>query len=142
MQVTQVLVDIGSIGKRFVDIVEVTDDELCPIDELVKLLRRIAHRLAIGIIEGEHHLDVGCRHRACQLGEQFVNRRHMGQQMRNRLALGRADQRPLEVMGEKLTAATVGKDKAVILKTLSLKIILHYLLKKRNHIGHWWLDVS
>ena len=35
-----------------------------------------------------------------------------------------------------------GKNKTVIFKTLSLKIILHYLLKKRNHIGDWWLDVS
>ena len=59
MQVIQVLIHLVGIGQRLVDVVKVADDELRPVNELIKLLSGITHSLAIGIIEGKHHLDVG-----------------------------------------------------------------------------------
>ena len=73
MQVLQVLINLVNIGQRTVYIVEVTDNELCPINKLVKLLRLVSHHLAISIIEGKHHLDIGRCHRACQLGHEVVD---------------------------------------------------------------------
>ena len=60
MQVAQVLIDIVRVGQRLVDVVEVSDDELGPIDELVKLLGCVTHGATIGVIQGKHHLDIGC----------------------------------------------------------------------------------
>ena len=73
VQVIQVLIHLMGVGERLIDVVEVVDDELGPIDELVKLLGGIAHGLTIGIIEGKHHLDVGGGSRAGQLGDQLVD---------------------------------------------------------------------
>ena len=130
VQAIEVAVDFPCIGHRAVDVVKVADNELGPIDELIKRLRPVAHRLAIGIIEGEHHLNVGGNGGTGQLGDQVIDGRHPRQQMR----LDRGCSKfPLHIVGEELTATTIGKDETIVLKTLSLKVISCHLLEKRFH---------
>ena len=76
VQVVKVAVYRMGIGKRLVNVIEVAKDELCPIDELVKLLGLTAHRLTIGLIQGENHLDVGGTDRIGQSRDKPVNRGH------------------------------------------------------------------
>ena len=82
VQVVQVLENLGGIVERLVDIVEVTDDELRPVDEFVKLLSLIAKHLTISIIQRKYHFDIGRSGSACELGDKLVDRRHTWQQMR------------------------------------------------------------
>ena len=130
VQAIQVAVDFSRIGHRAVDVVEVADDELCPIDELVELLGLVAHRLAVGIIEGKHHFDVGGDCGVGQFHDQVVDGRHSRQQMRPGIGIGEF---LFQVMGKELPAAAVGKDKAIVLKALRLKVISCHLLEKRKH---------
>ena len=136
MKVLKVLVYLRRIGHRTVDVVKVTDNEVCPVDELVKLLRLVTHRLAIGVIEGEYHLDVAGRHGASEFGNEFIDRGHTGHQVRAhdaRALVGR-HQFLLQVMGKELAATTVREDKAIILKVLRLEVMVCYLLQKRFHL--------
>ena len=73
VQVFEIAVDFVGIGERAVNIVEVADNELRPIDEFVKLLGFVAHCLTIGIIEGEGHLDVRCHNGTGQVGNQLAD---------------------------------------------------------------------
>ena len=82
VQVVQVGVYLSGIGHRAVNIVEVADDDLRPIDEFVKRLSPVTHHAAIGVIEGKYHLNVGSGSGVRQLGEQVVDGGHPRQQMR------------------------------------------------------------
>ena len=135
VQVLKVLIDFVGIGKRAVNIVEVTDYQLRPIDEFVKFLSLVAHGLAIGVIEGKGHLNVGSYNGASQVGHQLVDGRDTRQQMRPGRAVAPvgSDQFLLQVVGEKLATAAVGKDKAVVLKAISPEVVTGDLLQKWSH---------
>ena len=135
VQVLKVLIDFVGIGKRAVNIVEVTDYQLGPIDEFIKFLSLVAHGLAVGVIEGKGHLDVGSHNGASQVGHQLVDGRDTRQQMRPGRAVAPvgSDQFLLQVVGEKLATAAVGKDKAVVLKAISPEVVTGDLLQKWSH---------
>ena len=82
VQAVQIAVYFACVGHRAVDVVEVIDDELGPVNELVELLSLVTHCLAIGIIEREHHLDVGSDRGVRQFHNQVVDGRHPRQQVR------------------------------------------------------------
>ena len=136
MQVFQMLIYPGRIGQRPIDIVEVTHNELCPIDELVKLLGPVTHRQTVSVIKSKHHLDVGSCYCSRQFGDKVIDGCHTGHEMghRHTLALITGDQYLLQVVGKELTTAPVRKHKAVILKTLRVHIMLCHLLQECCHI--------
>ena len=130
IQAIQIAVNLSSISHRTINIVEIADNELSPVNKLVERLSPVSHRLAVGIIQGKHHLNVGGNGRAGQLGDKVVDGGHPRHQVR--LAGGRAKFQ-LHVVREKLAATTIGKNETIILKILNLKVIMRYLLEKRNH---------
>ena len=129
MQVLEVTVNLAGIGQRAVNVVEIADDELRPVDKLVKLLCPVAHRGTIGVIQGEHLLDIGRGDRSCPVGDKLVDRRHTGHETRPDAA-GRSDKLMLQIMGEELAAAAVGENKAVVLKALGVEVMSGDLLQE------------
>ena len=126
MQVLKITVNLTGIGERAVDIVEIADNELSPIDESVELLGLVAHHLAIGIIQGEHLFNVGCRNRPCQFGDELIDRGDTGQQ--TGFAAGQRCYGLLQIVGKKLAATAIGEYKTIILKAADIEIALRYLL--------------